>query len=115
MRFVWFLCRDIYHTTPDDPRITDMDPVQKLWMYENWLADQNEQAELAKNHAYLLASFWNPEAVQSILGGNVYDTTEEEFEESTRIVREQSLKMQKELESQQKRKRRRRKRTPKGQ
>lgn len=66
-----------------------MDPVQKIWMYENWLADQNDQSELAKNHAYLLASFWNPEAVKQILGdGNVHTSTDEEFEESTRIVKE---------------------------
>lgn len=71
-----------------------MDPVQKMWMYSNWLADQNDDAELAKNHAYLLASFWNPEAVQQILGdGNTHISTDEEFEESSNIVREGSLKM----------------------
>jgi len=71
-----------------------MDPVQKLWLYNNWIAEQNEEAELAKNHAYLLASFWNPEAVQQILGdANVHASTDEEFEESSRIVREQSLKL----------------------
>ncbi len=71
-----------------------MDPVQKLWMFNNWVADQNDQAELAKNHAYLLASFWNPEAVQQIMGeGNVHQSSDEEFEESSRMVREQSLQL----------------------
>lgn len=89
---MWFLCKEIYKTTPDDPRITEMDPVQKMWMFNNWLADQNDVAELAKNHAYLLASFSNPEAVQQILGnGNVHESTEEEFEESSRMVREVNL------------------------
>jgi len=83
-----------------------MDPVQKLWMYENWVADQKQKAELAKNHAYLLASFWNPEAVQNILGGNSIETTDEEFEESSRIVKEQSLMLQ-EKEAQKKKRRRR--------
>ena len=70
-----------------------MDPVQKMWMYENWLEDRNEKAELAKNHAYLLASFWNPEAVKQILGdGNIHESNDEEFEESSNIVREFSLK-----------------------
>lgn len=65
-----------------------MDPVQKFWMYENWLADQNDSAELAKNHAYLLASFWNPEAVKQILGdGNVHESTDDEFEESSQMVK----------------------------
>jgi len=66
-----------------------MDPVHKVWMYNNWIADQSDQAELAKNHAYLLASFSNPEAVQQILGNdNTHESTEEEFEESSRMVRE---------------------------
>ena len=87
------MCKEIYHTTPDDPRITEMDPVQKLWMYENWLGDQNDDAELAKNHAYLLASFWNPEAVKQLMGdGNTHESTEEELEESSKFVREYNLK-----------------------
>jgi hypothetical protein len=68
-----------------------MDPVQKMWMYQNWLADQSDQAELAKNHAYLLGSFWDPEAVKQLMGqGNVHISTDEEFEESTRIVQRAS-------------------------
>jgi hypothetical protein len=78
---------------PDDPWITEMDPVQKMWMFENWLTDQADHAELAKNHAYLLASFDHPEAVKQLLGeGNVHESTEEEFEESSKMVRESSLK-----------------------
>ena len=84
-----------------------MDPVQKMWMYNNWIADQNDKAELAKNHAYLLASFWNPEAVKEILGeGNVHESTNEEYEESLRIVREQSIQLlQKEQPTRKRRKR----------
>lgn len=89
---MWYLCTT-YKKTPDDPFITDMDPVQKIWMFENWLADQNDQAELAKNHAYLLASFSHPEAVKQILGdGNVHESTDEEFEESSKMVRDMNLK-----------------------
>ncbi len=90
---MWFLCREIFKTTPDDPRITEMDPVQKVWMFENWLADQTDKAELAKNHAYLVASFDHPEAVKQLVGeGNVRESTDEEFEESSRMVREMNLK-----------------------
>ena len=81
-----------YQKDLDDPFITDMDPVRKMWMFNNWVADQNDQAELAKNHAYLLASFWNPEAVQQILGeGNSHESTDEEYEESLNMVRNQSV------------------------
>ena len=90
---------ELYKRLPDDPFITEMDPVQKRWLFNNWIASQNEQAELAKNHAYLVASFWNPEAVQQIVGdGNVHQSTDEEFEESSKMVREQSLQL---LEAQQ--------------
>lgn len=76
----------------DDPRITEMDPVRKIWMFNNWLADQNDKAELAKNHAYLLASFSHPDAVKELMGeGNVHQSNDEEYEESLRMVREQSL------------------------
>jgi len=70
-----------------------MDPVQRLWMFNHWVGDQNDQAELAKNHAYLLASFDHPEAVKELVGGgDVHQSTEEEFEESSQMVREMSLK-----------------------
>ena len=109
MRFIWFLCKDIFHSTPDDERITDMDPVQKLFMYHNWLADQKDNIELAKNHAYLLASFWNPEAVKQLIGeGNIHTSTDEEFEESTRMVKEinEQLEQQKNTKQVKRKKRR---------
>jgi hypothetical protein len=84
-----------------------MDPVQKIWMFNNWIADQNDEAELAKNHAYLLASFWNPEAVQQIVGtAGKHESTDEEFDESSRMVREANLQSM--LAEQPIRKRRRR-------
>jgi hypothetical protein len=107
MRFIWFLCKDIFHTTPDDERITDMDPVQKLFMYHNWLADQKDNIELAKNHAYLIGSFFNPEAVKSITDdSNKHMSTDEEFEESTRMVAEANSNINKENDKSKRRRRR---------
>ncbi len=83
-----------------------MDPVRKIWMFEHWLGDQKDQGELAKNHAYLLGSFTNPEAVKQLMGdGNTHESTEEELEESSKFVREYNLKA---LESEGGTKRRRR-------
>lgn len=107
------MCKEIFKTTPDDPVITEMNPVQKLWMFENWIADQNDDAELAKNHAYLLASFWNPEAVKEIIGSdNKHISTDEEFEESLEIVRRagEIVQKQKNNENNENNKRRRRRR-----
>lgn len=76
-------------------------------MYENWLADQNDQAELAKNHAYLLASFFNPTAVKEILGeDNVHLSTDDEFEDSSNLVKEMNRQLQEQNKSVRKRKRR---------
>lgn len=69
-----------------------MDPVQKLWMFNMWVGDQADDAELAKNHAYLLASFDHPDAVKELVGaGDVHQSTDEEFEESSQMVRDASL------------------------
>lgn len=71
-----------------------MDPVLKIWMYENWLADQNDIAEIAKNHAYLSASFAHPEAVKKLLGDdNIHESNEEDFDESLKIVKEGTLRI----------------------
>lgn len=87
-----------------------MDPVQKIWLYEQWLGDHRDDAELAKNHAYLLGSFWNAEAVQQMMNPNVHESTDEDFEESLKIVKESTAVM---LESEKKQagKRKRRKAT----
>jgi hypothetical protein len=78
---------------PDDPYYEEMDPVLKRWLFENWIGDKKDEAELAKNHAYLLASFDHPDAVKQLVGeGNVHVSTDEEFEESSRMVRDMNLK-----------------------
>lgn len=78
----------------DDSRIINMDPVRKIWMYNNWIADQNDLSELAKNHAYLLGSFWNPEAVKNLMGdGNVHISSDDEYEESLSIVKNQNFSL----------------------
>lgn len=99
----------MYNTSPDDPKILEMDPVQKMWMFQNWQADQLDQAELAKNHAYLLASFWNPEAVKQLMGhGSVHMSTDEEFEESTRMVQQANEALKRKQKQGQTKKRKRR-------
>jgi hypothetical protein len=69
-----------------------MDPVQKMWMFYQWMEDEKEKSELAKNHAYLLGSFTNPEAVKKLMGGgNSFDSSDEDFEESTQIVSQNKI------------------------
>lgn len=63
-----------------------MDPVLKMWFYEQWLGDHRDDAELAKNTALLLGSFWNPEAVKEMTNDNRHQSTDEDFEESLKMV-----------------------------
>lgn len=78
---------------PDDPFFEEMDPVLKLWMYNNWLEDQKDDVEITKNQAYLIGSFINPEAVRRALGEGqtIIKSSEEEFDESTEIVKQNNL------------------------
>jgi len=78
---------------PDDEIIENMNPVTKMWMFYNWLEDQRDDTELVKNHAYLLGSFWNPEAVKKLTGegGQTHTSTDEEFEQSTQLVMQDIL------------------------
>lgn len=76
----------------DDPRIANMDPVRKMWYYSQWLGDHRDDAELAKNHAYLLGSFWNPEAVKEMMNDNVHESSDEDLEESMRMVTETDVR-----------------------
>lgn len=72
-----------------------MDPVQRLWYQNNWIQDSNDQAELAKNTAYLIASFINPEAVKKMLAANTHISSDDEFEESLKIVEKASANISK--------------------
>lgn len=78
------MCKFFGGCEPDDPRIEKMDPARRMWMYYNWIEDQRDDVELAKNHAYLLGSFWNPEAAAKLSGeggAEVHVSSDEEFDE----------------------------------
>lgn len=69
-----------------------MDPILKLWMFYSWIEDKSNDVEIVKNHAYLLGSFSNPEAVKRAMSeGNKIVSSEEAFEESSNIVKNQSF------------------------
>ena len=84
---------------PDDPIIENIDPVQKMWMFENWLEDKSDQYELAKHLGYLIGSFINPEAVRRLTGAGAkqFKSDDKEFDELSKSIidnnrKEDSLK-----------------------
>ena len=81
-------------TDMNDPRITEMDPVQKAWMMNNFIEDTNDNVELLKQLGYLIGSFTNPEAVKQIIGTEgKHASTDEEFDESVEMVRRANEKI----------------------
>jgi hypothetical protein len=82
-----------------------MDPVLKLWLYQHWIGDQRDHAELAKNHAYLIGSFTNPEAVKQMMNENTHESSDEDFQESQQMILD-SMEQFKKLEQVPKKRRR---------
>jgi len=73
----------------NDPFFEEMDPVLKLWYYNNWLADQYDAYEKIKDLGYLVGSFIDPNRVKDLLGGgNKHISSDEDFDESTKIIEE---------------------------
>ena len=71
-----------------------MDPVLKSYLYNQLIADNRDIAELAKNHAMLGGSFVNPEAVKQMMNDNTHESSDEDFEESLKMVRDANLKLE---------------------
>ena len=98
---------NLFRCEVDDPRIEEMEPMRKMWMFYNWIADQQDRVELAKNQAYLVGSFINPEAVKKLIGqdgGATHKSTEEEFEKTTQLMDKEVEKNQKASKKRKKRK-----------
>ena len=86
----------MFSQAPDSQMLEDLDPIMKVWMFHNWWADQLDKAELAKNTAYLIGSFWNPEAVKQLTGegSNQYMSSDKEFEKSWELVQQSKTESQ---------------------
>lgn len=77
-----------------------MDSILKIWMFYHWLEDQKEKVEITKNHAYLVGSFVNPDAVKELLReDNKYQSSNEDFEKSWQMVQNNSLDLHPNIES----------------
>jgi hypothetical protein len=93
----------------DDPWFDELDPVLKVYMYEHWNRDQEEAFEFARSQSILIGSFSNPSAAKDMLKNENPDfsSSNEEFEQSIKMI-EENKKITAAVE-QSKRKRQRRK------
>ena len=82
-------------------------------MFYSWIQDFSDDAKKLDNLGYLIGSFTNPEMVKKMLNmnGNTHSSSDEEFEEASRLIMEQSKKVYEEQEVKQKKQNRRKKRT----
>ena len=104
------MCK-LYRREPDDDWFEKLPPMKRLWMYESWCQDLADKNEFAKSFSIFLGSFSNPEAAQHMLKQDNpdYGSTDEDFEESTRMVLA-DRERQKEEETKPKRRRRHKRR-----
>lgn len=94
---MWFLCKT-FKRLPDEINLDEMNPVMLAWMQHSWAEDYQDMWKLLENNSYLTASFMNPEGVKQAMGSDSQTmvSSDEEFEASSRLVREISEKIEKE-------------------
>jgi hypothetical protein len=97
------------HKLPDDPELEDMDPVMKMWMFNNWLEDYSDEYKLLENQGYLIGSFINPEMVKKILGkdAKTFEASDEAFEKFSKELFDNNRKEDEEAAKTMKRRRKR--------
>lgn len=96
-----------FRLLPDDERLEKLrsDHAIYAWMYTHWLQDSGDVRELAKEQAYCIGSFIDPEraAKASGEGVNQVQSSDEEFDESFEMVQKQALAEMEEKEKKRKR------------
>lgn len=89
-----------------------MNPFEKLWLYESWINELEERNKFDKSLAILTGGFYNPEMARKMMKEENpdYSLSDEEFEESWRIVQEKKISDEVENKEGSKRRRRRKNR-----
>lgn len=82
---------------PDSSWWEKQDPLLISYLYEHWVNEQKYDYELYRSLAILVGSFTNSDAAQKMIKDENpdFESSEEDFEESTRIVEEDVKKEQK--------------------
>lgn len=90
----------------DDPWFDEINPFLKVYMYEHWCRDKEEQFEMARSQAILIGSFSNPTAARDMLKSENPDfaSSDVDFEKSLQMIEDG-----KKNDDQKKRKRQKRK------
>jgi hypothetical protein len=94
---LWFLCKT-YGKFPDELDLDKLNPVMLAWMQHSWAEDYQDSWKLLENNSYLTASFMNPEGVKQAMGSDseTMVSSDEDFEASSRLVKEMSDEIERE-------------------
>lgn len=86
-RFLFFLCKT-FGQTPDSDFLEEMDPAVKLWLYNSWAYDQEQEIEKIRNHAIFTGSFANPEMASKLVRKEnpQFKSSEQDFDESYKLI-----------------------------
>jgi hypothetical protein len=73
--------------------IEDLEPIEKLYLFEQWVQDRREKAESQRHLALFIGSFTNPEAAKRILDAeaNTYASDDTEFELLSQRIHQANL------------------------
>lgn len=75
-------------------------------MFEHWIKDQEDHMEAIKNHAYLIGSFINPEAVQQMRKEkeNTVEMSEDQLDKVSELLSKYDNKKEEPIKRRRKRK-----------
>jgi len=76
---------------PDDPFYEDINPYLKVWLYESWLHEKEQESESLRNQAIFIGSFSNPEMAQKIIKIESPDYKATDLDETSKMIHEQIL------------------------
>lgn len=83
-----------YRVMPDDPLITEMDPVHRLFLFYHWQDKEITHIKNMENQSIMIGMFSNPEMAKSIIekrDGNTtgeFESTDDGFQESLNMIKE---------------------------
>lgn len=80
---------------PSDPFWEKMDPMERMWLFQSWAYKNEVRLDEMKHQAIFIGSFSNLEMAKKLSKEPDYESTDEDFEASTKLVlaaREKELK-----------------------
>src|SRR6201986_485174 len=84
----------MFNKLPNDEWFEKIDPVLKLWLYESWRKDLEEENEFARSYAILQGSFANPEMASKMIKSENpdFESSDEDFERLSKQMLDQNRK-----------------------